>query len=74
MTRKTQNVGGLVGLLGFLYLQLVGQLIFGLESRDGCDFRLFALHQPFHQLVVIFVFLFFVFTGLNSFGGFGIRL
>jgi hypothetical protein len=28
LARKTQNVCGLVGLLGFLYLQLAGQLIF----------------------------------------------
>jgi hypothetical protein len=61
-------------LFGFLGLELVGQLAFGFEPWNGRDFGLFALHQSFHQFIVIVVFLYFLFAGLIRFCGLGISL
>ncbi len=71
---ETKNVRRLIGLVWFLYLKFVGQLIFRFEPRNCDYFRLFALHQSLYQLFFFLFFFSFLLIGIIWCCGFSVSL
>ena len=71
---ETKDICWLVGLLWFLNLKFVGQLIFGFEAGNCGNFGLFTFHQSLYQFFFLVIFFSFLVIGLVWFCGFSISL